>query len=130
MSLSSHLRLASRRVSYADNLRVIGNCGSCRWEVCIRLFAFLSLHTRAQSQCCFVALQLKVDGKSCKRPIFGDVQSCSGINNHAPRLISGYCADVDAGTHTLTVCVPFRLCSSSPACSYSLMLRLRRSFSV
>jgi hypothetical protein len=69
------------KLTYADNLRVIGNNKWCKWWI-------------------------KVDGKDCPIPIYNAMHTANGYgtdNDHIPVAIAGTCANVKAGVHTMTI---------------------------
>jgi len=69
------------RISYTDNLRVIGTNKACRWEI-------------------------RVDGTSCpSQALIYDYYAKKDDNTHRSRTVVGYCSGVAAGSHTIGIWV-------------------------
>ncbi|KOR30476.1 hypothetical protein TI05_13920 [Achromatium sp. WMS3] len=69
------------RISYTDNLRVLGTDKACRWEI-------------------------RVDGKSCpKQALYYDYYDGKRNNINRSHSVVGYCSGIAAGVHTIGVWV-------------------------
>jgi len=69
------------RISYTDNLRVLGSGKTCRWEI-------------------------RVDGTSCpSQALVYDYYTNKDDNHHRSRTVVGYCSGVAAGSHTIGIWV-------------------------
>ena len=81
LSFSKAKKDTKIRISYTDNLRVIGSSKACRWEI-------------------------RVDGNSCpNQALIYDYYANKDDNIHRSRTVVGYCSGVAAGSHRIGIWV-------------------------